>query len=127
MAARQELRGFAYEVIPFDLNPTTGADQTVRAAEADKHIVVLGLVLVTHGDVEAAFFSGDSTTASDSISGVLTGTQIHGVVERDLEYGLFWTKKGDALVLNLDSNVRATGRVLIALADKMPAMVPVVT
>ncbi len=126
MGSRQQLRDFPYEVIPFDIIPTTGGDHTLRAAVANKHIVVLGLVLVTHGDVEAAFYSGDSTTASDSISGVLTGTQIHGVVERDIEYGLFWTEKGKKLVLNLDTNVRATGRILTALVDSMPPTAPVV-
>lgn len=123
--AHQVLRGFSYVVIPFDISPSTEGDTIIKALVAEKHLVVAGLVLITHGDVEAAFFSGDSTTQGNSISGVLTGTQIHGIVERDLEYGLFWTKKGEALILNLNANVRCSGRVLVITADDMPPMVEI--
>lgn len=125
MAYRQELRGFPYVVIPFDITPSTEGDTTIKALVAGKHLVVAGLVLVTHGDVVAAFYSNDSTTAGTSISGALTGTQIHGIVERDLEYGLFWTKKGEALILNLDANVRCSGRVLVITANKMSPIVEI--
>ena len=125
MAAQNVLRGFPYVVIPFDISPSTEGDTEMMAGVEEKHLVVAGLMLITHGDVEAAFFSGDSGTQVNSISGVLTGTQIHGVVERDLEYGLFWTKKGEKLVLNLDSNVRCSGRVLVITAKDMPPMVEI--
>ena len=118
-------RGFPYVVIPFDISPSTAGDAQIMALVAEKHLVVAKLVLVTHGDVVAAFFSGDSTTAGNSISGALTGTQIHGIVEADLEYGLFWTKKGENLILNLDANVRCSGRVLVITADDMPPMVEI--
>ena len=74
------LRGFPYVVIPFDISPPTAGDTQIMALVAEKHLVVAKLVLVTHGDVVAAFFSGDSTTAGNSISGALTGDQIHGIV-----------------------------------------------
>lgn len=125
MGQSQQLRGFPYEVIPFDINPSTAGDTAIKALVDNKHLVVAKLVLITHGDVVAAFYSNDSTTASNSISGALTGTQIHGVVEQDLEYGLFWTKKGEALILNLDANVRCSGRVLVIEADDMPPIVEI--
>jgi hypothetical protein len=125
MAYNQPLRGFPYVVIPFDISPSTAGDTEIKAVVANKHLVVAGLLLVTHGDVVAAFYSEDSSTGGNSISGALTGTQIHGVVERDLEYGLFWTKKGEALILNLDANVRCSGRVLVVEANDMPPIVEI--
>ncbi len=125
MAQQNVIRGAEYALIPFDISPTTAGDTEIKAAVSGKHIVVVGLLLITHGDVVAAFYSDDSTTASNSISGALTGTQIHGVVERDLEYGLFWTKKGEKLVLNLDANVRCSGHVLVAMLDDMPPILEI--
>lgn len=125
MSNNQPLRGFPYVVIPFDISPSTAGDTQIKASVNNKHLVVAKLVLVTHGDVVAAFFSADSTTANNSISGALTSALIHGLVEQDLEYGLFWTRKGEALILNLDANVRCTGRLLVITANDMPPTVEI--
>ena len=119
MTQEQPLRGFPYEVIAFDVSPTTQGDTQIKAGVAAKHLVVVGLVIVTHGSVEAKFQSGTGTGATD-ITGALTNANNNYVQDRDTEYGLFWTAKDADLTLDISGNVRTSGYVLVVQADDMP-------
>ena len=121
MASLKQLRGFEYEVVAFDV--TASGDNTIRDAVAAKHIVVVGYVLVTIGAVEAKWRTG--TITSTDITGALTGSQNNRAVDRDQEYGCFWTKASEALKLNLSAAVRAHGYVLLVVADSMPDVIVV--
>lgn len=121
MAAREELRGYPFEQIPFDITPSTAGENTIiRARVAAKHIVVRGYVLITHADAIAKFLSSDGLAINDEISGSLTSDFVHKAVQRNNEYGLFWTAKNQDLVLNLDAVVRCSGYLSISIAPKMP-------
>lgn len=111
-----QLNAYTRKRVVFDVSGS-GDNQIVALVPA-KAIVVVNYSLITHGDVEAKFVTDavESGRASE-ISGVLTGTEIHGQNERDEEYGLFSSEPGEALVLNLSAAVRATGHLTYVESD----------
>lgn len=123
MGAREPLRGFPYETIPFD---TPASDFELRAAVAGKHIVVIAYHVISHVlDQEISFVSDDISTGDNDITGALTGLEVFDMADRDNEYGLFWTRKGEKLSFDLGGIDRITGFVQVVLADFMPPIIPV--
>lgn len=126
MAQQNVLRGFAYELIPFDIAGI--GDNTLRALVANTHIVVVRLALIVAGSSQVKFMSGSGTPAAE-ISGVLVDgglNQPRQYKGEDWEYGLFWTDKGAPLVLNHSADaIAALGHALIVLVPEMPAITEV--
>lgn len=123
MAAVNVLRGFGYELVPFNI--TGNGDNILRALVASTHLVVCRLALYVNGASAIKFMSG-SDTANTEISGILVDGGISGprqYLAEDWEYGLFWTDKGDDLILNHSAGaIPAHGHALIVKVPEMPVI-----
>lgn len=134
MAQQNVLRGFGYELIPFRI--TGVGDNILRAAIVANtagvgalHIVVCRLALIVDGASQVKFMSG-SGTPGEEISGVLADGGINQPRQykgEDWEYGLFWTNKGEPLILNHSAGgIAAHGHALIVLVPEMPVITEII-